>query len=153
MTYQLTGVTIRTNNTSEGVEKIAEVWRDIASGKLPVLYDSSQNLLSGVSPVARYSNYASDENGDYDLSIIGVAQEFFEKMEKAANYGMYKKYEELDDNGDIGACVKKTWGKVWDEQKTGVIQRKYSEDYEVTIPAEYAGEGKARCCLYIAVNK
>lgn len=153
MAYQLKGVTIRTNNTQEGVEKIAEVWRDIASGKLPLLYDSSRNVSSGVSLVARYSNYASDENGDYDLSIIDVSPSFFGKMEKAANYGMYKKYDEFDDNGDTGACVKRAWGKVWDEQRTGVIKRKYSEDYEVTIPAEYADDGKARCCLYIAVKE
>lgn len=152
MTYQLKEITIRTNNTPAGVEKIAEVWRDIASGKLPLLYDSSQNLSPGDSLVARYGNYASDENGDYDLSIIAVAPDFFEKMEKAANDGTYKKYDEFDDNGNTGECVGKAWVKVWGEQKTGVIQRKYSEDYEVTIPAEYAGDGKARCCLYIAVK-
>lgn len=40
MSYLLKEITIRTNNTVEGMEKIEEVWKDINSGKLPLLFDS-----------------------------------------------------------------------------------------------------------------
>ncbi|MCI1959447.1 MAG: AraC family transcriptional regulator [Clostridia bacterium] len=152
MSYSLTQITIRTNNTAEGIKKTEEVWNDILSGKLPILYDSQHNFKKGISPVSRYDNYESDENGDYDLSIIGVTSDFFKKMEIQISKGVYKKYDESDETGDIGACTKKAWQKVWSEQKTGEIKRAFTADYESSVPADYTKDGKAHCYLYIAVH-
>ncbi len=77
MAYILNEIKFRTNNTADGMKKIDEVWRDIACGKLPILFDSEHNFRQGISPVSKYSNYASDETGDYDLSIIGCDRRFF----------------------------------------------------------------------------
>lgn len=90
MAYKLKAVTIRTNNSKEGIRKIAELWRDILTGKLPLLSD-------GIVPVSQYSNYESDEKGDYDISIVGVKHNFFEDMEKEVEKGLYKKYEAVDE--------------------------------------------------------
>ena len=68
MAYKLNEVTIRINNTVEGIKKIEEIWCDIISGKLPILFDSEHNFQQGISPVSRYSNYENDENGDYDIA-------------------------------------------------------------------------------------
>lgn len=152
MAYNLTGITIRTNNHADGLKKIEELWGDITSGKLPLLFDSEHNFLAGISPVSSYSNYETDENGDYDLSILGVTAEFFARMEEAAGKGLYKKYDVSDDNGDIGQCARNAWQMVWDEQTSGVIRRTYTTDYESTVPAEYTKDGKAHCYLYIAVQ-
>ena len=81
MSYKLDKVTIRTNNTTDGIKKIEEVWNDISSGKLPILFDNEHNFLQGISPISEYSNYETDENGDYDFSILGVTSEFFKKIE------------------------------------------------------------------------
>jgi len=151
MAYKLKEVTIRTNNSDKGMKKIAEIWQDIISGKLPILVDSEHTFQQGISPVSKYSNYSSDENGDYDLSIMGVTAEFFKKMEAAVNKGLYKKYDEADENGNLGVCTKKTWEKVWREQKSGNIKRAFTVDYESTVPAEYTKDGKAHCYLYIAI--
>lgn len=151
MAYKLKEVTIRTNNSDEGMEKIIEIWGDVTSGKLPILFDSEHTFQQNISPVSKYSNYSSDEKGDYDLSIMGVTAEFFQKMEAAVNQGLYKKYDEADENGDIGICTKKAWEKVWLEQKSGDIKRAFTEDYESTVPAEYTKDGKAHCYLYIAI--
>lgn len=150
MAYQLKVVTMRTNNSNEGMARIDELWQDITSGKLPLLFDSEHKFLQGISPVSKYHNYASDENGDYDLSILGVTVNFFQEMENAVIKGTYKKYKESGD--DLGLCAKKAWAKVWSEQKAGEINRSYSEDYESTVPAEYTKDGKAHCYLYIAVK-
>ena len=40
MTYFLEQVTICTNNTDEGIQQLSEIWQDILSGKLPLLFDS-----------------------------------------------------------------------------------------------------------------
>lgn len=151
MAYILNEVTIRTNNTEAGLKKIEEIWRDITNGKLPVLFDSEHHFQPGISPISRYSNYASDETGDYDLSILGVTSDFFMQMEQEVSKGRYKKYDVSDDSGDIDICAKKAWETVWNEQKSGQIKRAFSVDYESTVPAEYTKDKKAHCYLYIAV--
>lgn len=149
MAYQLKEITIRTNNTQEGLNKIDEIWRDIANGKLPLLFDSEKRFLQGISPVSKYSNYASNESGDYDLTIMGVTTEFFQEMEKAVATGKYIKYDEADDI--LAVSAQKAWEKVWNEQKAGKINREFSQDFESTVPAEYTKDGKAHCYLYISV--
>ncbi len=153
MAYTVKAVTIRTDNSPEGMTRTSEIWQDITTGKLPILFDSIQVLQPGISPVARYSNYASDENGAYDLTIMGVSAAFFQSMEEEVNKGFYKKYEEKDENGNIELCAQKAWSKVWADQKSGDITRTFTNDYESTVPREYTKDGKAHCYLYIAIQK
>lgn len=152
MAYILKQVTIRTSNTDDGMGKIDEIWKDITNGKLPILFDSEHIFQQGISPISKYSNYQSDENGEYDLSIIGVTADFFQKIEAEVSKGLYKKYDAADENGDIGICAKKAWEKVWNDRKSGVITRSYTEDYESSVPAEFTKDGKAHCYLYIAIK-
>ena len=84
MSYRLKAVTIRTNNSEEGIRKIAELWGDVLTGKLSLLSD-------GIIPISQYSNYESNEKGDYDISIVGVKHNFFEDIEKEVEKGLYKK--------------------------------------------------------------
>lgn len=151
MSYRLNAVTIRTNNTAEGMKKIEEIWSDVTSGKLPVLFDSEHRFQQGISPISMYSNYATDENGDYDLSILGVTVDFFRQMELLVQDGHYKKYDVSDDGGDLGVCTRQAWEKVWEEQKNGTIKRIFTKDYESAVPPEYTKDGKAHCYLYIAI--
>lgn len=153
MSYQLKELTIRTNNTQEGMGKIQELWDHIMSGKLPILFDSEHIFLQGISLVSRYSNYDGDENGDYDLSILGVTSDFFQEMDKKADAGIYKKYEVSDDSKKVTECTRKAWEKVWKEQKNGDIHRVFTCDYESSVPPEYAKDKKAHCYLYIAVHQ
>ncbi len=150
MAYQLQSITIRTKNTNEGIKKIDEMWRDIMSGKLPVLFDSEMNLNEGILPVAKYDNFESNENGAYDLSVIGVTSDFFVELEKSVAQGYRVKYEEAGD--DLGICTKRAWKKVWSDQQNGLIHRTFTEDYESTVPAAYTNDGKAHCYLYISVK-
>ena len=83
MTYRLKAVTICTNNSEEGIRKIAELWEDVLIGKLPLLSD-------GIIPISQYSNYESNEKGDYDISIVGVEHNFFEDIEKEVEKIVYK---------------------------------------------------------------
>lgn len=152
MAYRLDTITIRTNNTPAGLEKIQEVWLDIMNGTLPLLFDSEHNFQQGISPVSRYSNYAEEETGDYDLSILGVTAEFFQKLDEAVRLGRYQKYDVSDENGDIGRCTQLAWKQVWQAQRQGEIKRSFTADYESAVPPAYAKDGKAHCYLYIAVH-
>lgn len=151
MSYKLSAVTIRTNNTTEGMEKISELWRDITSGKLPILFDSQQNFQAGISPISMYNNYSTDESGDYDLSVLGVTGDFFKQMESLVLEGRYKKYDVTNDDGNIEVCTRQAWEKVWQEQKSGKIKRRFTKDYESAVPPQYTKDGKAHCYLYIAI--
>lgn len=151
MAYVLKEVTIRTNNSKEGLNTINELWKDISTGKLPLLFNSEHEFQKGISPVSKYSNYENNENGDYDLTIMAVNADFFKYMNLLAIKGKYVKYDEEDENGDIASCTKKAWQKVWKHQKSGSINRSFTEDYESTVPKEYTKDGKAHCYLYIAI--
>ena len=152
MAYTLKEVAIRTNNSEKGVKIISEVWKDIENGKLPILFDTEHVFQKGVSPISKYSNYSNNEKGDYDLTIMTVTSDFFEKMEIAVSKGLYKKYDEKDANGEIDTCAKKAWEKVWLDQRSGDIKRTFTEDYESTVPGEYTKDGKPHCYLYIAIQ-
>ena len=145
MAYRLKAVTIRTNNSEEGIRKIAELWEDVLIGKLPLLSD-------GIIPISQYSNYESDENGNYDISIVGVKHNFFEDIEKEVEKGLYKKYEANDENGNVEICTRKVWKNVWNDTHSGILKRTFTIDYESSVPAEFAKDGKAHCYLYIAVK-
>ncbi len=148
MAYQLKEVTIRTNNTEEGMKKIGELWKAVMNGNLPVLFDSEDTLLEDVFPVARYSNFVSDHTDDYDLTIISADSGFLEGLEEGVSKGIYKKYQASDDNGNVGLCTEKVWEEAWSDS----VIRSYREDYEYSVPAEFSGDGKAYCYLYISIK-
>ena len=132
------------------IRKIEQLWQDVSKGKLPIVFDSENNFQKGISPISKYSNYESDENGNYDLSILGVDSSFFEKLEKEVKKGKYKKYESADKN--MLTSTKNAWKMVWKDQKEGTLNRAYKTDYESTVPAEYCKDGKAHCYLYISIK-
>ena len=145
MAYTLKAVTIRTNNSEEGIRKIGELWGDVLTGKLSLLAD-------GVVPISQYSNYESDEKGDYDISIVGVEHNFFEDIEKEVEKRLYKKYEAVDENGNVEMCTKKAWENVWNDTHSGVLKRAFTVDFESSVPKEFSKYGKAHCYLYIAMK-
>ena len=150
MAYQLKSVTLRASNSESGMKKIEQVWADVASGALPILFDSEHTFQPGVSPVSKYSNYESDETGEYDFSILGVTADFFKVLEDLVLLGKYKKYERAGE--DLLVCTKQAWEQVWSDQKAGKLCRSFTEDYESSVPAEYTKDGKCHCYLYIAVQ-
>ncbi|BDR59092.1 hypothetical protein [Xylocopilactobacillus apicola] len=144
MTYNLKSVTIRANN--DRMTEIDELWQDIMTGKIPLLFDQSQEIRKGIFPIARYSNYESDETGDYDLSIMAVTPEFISQLDD----DKYQKYDVVAEN--IGECAKQAWTAVWQDSQKGVIKRSFTQDYEVSLTPQTSGDGQFHCLLFIAVK-
>jgi hypothetical protein len=56
MAYLLKEITIHTDNSKDGMSKINEVWQDIVSGKLPLMFDSVGVFQQGLSPMGTSKN-------------------------------------------------------------------------------------------------
>ena len=91
MTYFLEQVTICTNNTDEGIQQLSELWQDILSGKLPLLFDSEHNPRPDIIPLVEYCNYENGAEADYDMSILAVTTKFIEQLEQQTACGFLKK--------------------------------------------------------------
>lgn len=150
MTYRLDKVTVRLKNDAEGTGKISELFADIVSGEIPLLFTSDGKLIEGIAPVCEYSNYESDETGEYDLSVIAVEKDFFKNLESEVSGGKFIKYDIAGD--DVITCARNAWKQVWQDQRNGKIKRTFNIDYESTVPEEYTHDGKAHCMLYIGVK-
>lgn len=150
MSYTLKNITLRTDNSEGGMAKLDEVWRDIVSGKLPLMFDSEGKFLQGLSPISKYAGYESDESGAFDLTIFTATADFFADMEQKTAQGAFKKYD--CDGADIGEAAGKAWSQVWADKAAGTIRRAFTEDFESTVPGEYTKDGRAHCYLYIAVK-
>ena len=152
MAYLLKRITIRTNNSDENIKNLDQLWDDVSTGKIPLLFNSDGVFQKGISPVGEYSAYENDETGGFDFSIIGVHSDFFKEMADKVEQGLYRKYEETDENDDLAACVVSAWKKVWTDEKTGVLRRAFTEDYESDVHAEYTKDGKAHCYIFVAIK-
>lgn len=141
-------ITIRTNNSIEGMAAIQQCWADLFQGKYTLL----QDIQPGSFPVCRYSNYASNETGDYDFTIMMVNQEFHVNMQQLLDQKAMVLYELTSNENDLLECTQKAWQQVWADQQKGVIKRSFSEDYECSIPSEASDDGLAHCILYIAIQ-
>lgn len=150
MAYELQSITLRTDNSEGGLARLDEVWRDIVSGKLPLLYDSDGRFLQGLSPISRYDDYESDETGAFNLTILMVESDFFAQMEQKVAAGNYKKYDCV--GVDSFETTRKAWSQVWEDAASGKLQRAFTEDFESTVPAEYTKDGNDHCFLYIAIR-
>ena len=147
MGYRLKEVTLRTDNSPAGMAQVGALWADVMSGKVPLLFDSEGEFQSGLSPVSLYHNYDSDAAGRFDLTLQMVEAGFFAEMEAKVAAGAYQKYEASGD--ELSACAQAAWRLAWSD---GLLKRSYAADYESTVPAQYAKDGKCHCWLYIAVE-
>lgn len=136
--------TIRTDNSPAGIAAIQKLWDDVMTGAVPLLAQASP----GQFPIARYSQYESDANGAYDLTILLTDTEHIVQLEAEAAKGIYRRYEVTGQ--DVATCTTEAWQQVWDDERQGTLQRAYTQDFEVSIPAEHNPDGVAKCVLYIA---
>lgn len=152
MPYTLKEITIRTNNSVDGIKKIDELFQDIANGKYPLQNNSDNTTQNDQLLISKYHNYENDEKGDYDFSVIGTKSDFIDILESGVKNGMYVKYTETDKENNIGECCRTAWSKVWEDQANNKIKRVFKEDFQIAVPAEFSPNGECFCCLYISVD-
>lgn len=123
----ISGLSTRTNNENEKNEetaKIATLWDDYVEKNIysKTLNKTRDDYLYGV-----YSNYESDVNGDYDVTI-GVE---LKKKYKDHIFIEDEKYLVFKKEGEFPEVVKELWAEIWayfeNEPK---YERAYTVDFE-----------------------
>ncbi|MCM1513940.1 MAG: hypothetical protein NC090_03025 [Anaeroplasma bactoclasticum] len=150
MSYRLESVSIKISNALEGIEQINALWQDISSGKLPLLFDNEKKIQKKILPIAKYYHYESNTSEQYELTIMGVRNDFFQTIEEQVRKGSYIRIDESGE--DIVEATQKAWQLVWLYQQENRIHRAFLEDFEWGIPGAYTEDKKARCYLYISVK-
>lgn len=125
MSYKFKSLTIRTDNSEEGIKCISSLWDDIFSKKIVM---ETKNLMS------EYSNYESNQNGKYDFTIMTINNDFIKTLEESLNKGDYLKYS--IDGKTPEESSKRAWEKIWRDYKQKKIHRAFSKDFEISFPSK-----------------
>lgn len=139
--FPVVGVQIRTTNARP--EEIGKVWerfmKEGIAGQIPDNADSNV--------IALYSNYASDEHGEYDFllgakvkAVSSVAPGMSLKNAPTSRYAVFRA-----EPGPPAKAVPELWRRIWGEPRTAKYTRSYQGDFEL-----YRGESPAE--IYIAVK-
>ena len=126
------GIQIRTNNARElsGQGPIGALWSRLFAENLP----SQIPNRAGESIFAVYSNYASDENGDYDY-LLGCPVSTIDNIPAGMTYaaiptGDYAVF--TSDTGPVVEVVQATWKHIWSLAPDELgRKRAFLTDYEV----------------------
>jgi predicted transcriptional regulator YdeE len=137
----ISGITTRTNNENESIEerqKIAPLWEKYDTDGV---YGKTFDKANSISMYGVYSNYTSDINGDYDVTV-GV------EVTKPKNAIVIEdeKYLVFTKQGELPEVVFEAWQEIWDYfANNSEYERKYTIDFE-----KYSKEDEIE--IYISIK-
>jgi predicted transcriptional regulator YdeE len=137
--YQVTGVAARTSNAIEmtGEGAIPRLW---AQGTLP----------SDGPIIALYTEYESDEHGEYTFVLGGKSSSAREgvvvKTVPAGRYAVF-----TSERGPVQKVVVETWQRIWSELPSAKNLRSYVADFEV-YDERAADPANAVVDIYVGVK-
>ena len=138
----ISGTTITTNNANEMNEetaKIQTVWDNYVEQNV---YSATHDKANNSSMYGVYSNYTSDVNGDYDVTV-GVEV----TKNKKAIVIVDEKYLVFKNEGELPDVVIQTWQEIWDYFENNTeYTRAYTIDFE-----HYTKENEIE--IYISIEK
>ena len=135
------GLQVRTKNADEmnlDTQKIAPLWGRFFQEVLPTLAEGS--TVYGV-----YHNYASDAQGEYDVTVgADVVERTGEMKEVILQEGRYLMFPV---KGELPQAIMDTWQRVWAyfDDPSVDERREYGTDFEKYI-------SKDEVEIYIGVN-
>ena len=138
----ISGISITTNNkneTNEETAKITGLWDSYEENNT---YSATHDKANNSSMYGVYSNYTSDVNGDYDVTVgVEVTKSKKAIVIEDEKYLVFKK------EGELPQVVIDTWKEIWDYfEKNDEYKRKYSIDFE-----HYTKEDEIE--IYISIEK
>lgn len=137
----ISGISVTTNNTNEmneETQKIAPLWEHYDKENI---YSKTFNKANSPSFYGVYSNYTSDFNGDYDVTVgVEVTKPKNAIIIEDERYLVFTKQGELPD------VAFEAWQDVWDYfANNSEYERKYTIDFE-----KYSKEDEIE--IYIAIK-
>lgn len=143
--FAVVGIEVRTSNeremTAEGV--IGRQWERFMKENLAARIPQKAEAK----PVAVYSDYASDENGEYNYLLgarVSAIPEIPAGMAvRNVPTGRYAVF--TSDAGPAAKVVPETWKRIWAEPRTAQYTRNYRADFE-----KYREDGRVE--IYIGVK-
>lgn len=126
------------NETNDETAKIPQLWEEYDSLNI---YSKTFNKAKSSNLYATYTNYQSDENGDYDVTIgVEVTKPKNAIVIKDERYLVFSKKGELPD------IVVETWNEITEYfSHKPEYERKFSIDFE-----KYAKEDEIE--IYISIH-
>ena len=148
MSYRLDTVAMEVDMSPESMAQVTELWNDIASGKLPLLFTSDGKFIEGASPITEYIDYVGvNSNQPYTMQVRVVESDFFRNLNEKTAAGEFVLFEDSADT--IPECSAGAWEKARAQETDGRLRIDYSYAIESTVPPEYTKDGKAHCYLYV----
>jgi len=148
--FYVHGLQIRTTNAKEmsAAGKIPALWNQFYAEQVPSkILEKLEDSIYAV-----YSDYQSDVNGEYSLTIgLKVRPGGFPlpglKMVRisAQNYMKY-----TTEVGAMPTIVVDGWKHIWNQMQTSQLQRKYAADFEV-YDHRCADPQKSQADIYIYI--
>ncbi len=146
--FKIAGISARTSNANE-----ADLKKAVLPGLWRRFYDEDVMVkiplrITGSPIYSVYSNYESDMNGEYDVTV-GV--QISETIAPQKDFSVVEvgggEHLVFNEKGEMPHAVAETWRKVWDFfAKDQAPKRKYSSDFEMY----YKGSDSIE--VYIAVE-
>jgi len=143
--FAVVGIEVRTSNaremTPEGL--IGREWERFAKENLAARIPRKAEA----NPVAVYSEYASDEHGEYDyllgMKVSAVADIPPGMTVRNVPTGRYAVF--TSEPGPAAKVVYETWKRIWAEPRTAQYSRSYRADFE-----KYLDDGRVE--IYVGVK-
>ena len=138
----ISGISVTTNNENEiteGKDKIAQLWENYTQNHI---YTKTLDKVKDISMYGVYSNYASDQNGDYDFTV-GVEV----TKPKNALTIENERYLVFSKKGELPQITFDTWEEISEYfENNNEYTRKYSVDFE-----KYSVEDEIE--IYVSIEK
>lgn len=141
------GLMVRINNSSPDVgEKIGGLWKTFFEGGI---YDQIPDKADGKS-IGLYTNYLSDQDGDYDAYVCCLVKEGTRVSEPLKTVKISAgRYARFIVKGNMVTAVQEFWTKLWEMN----LDRKYDCDYEEYQPQSGDDRNHCEIHMYISLNE
>lgn len=120
----IAGIKIHTSNNDKNMkQQIGQLWQDFFVNGI---YQSIPNKINSKS-IGLYSNYESDVNGGYDMTVCCEVDNIDNIPSNVKTYKIHSgKYAKFVVYGDMQKAVVEFWEKFWLME----LDRKYTYDFE-----------------------
>lgn len=138
---KIIGITARTNNSSPDMSAvIGGLWNKLYRGGI---YGQIKNKAN-YKAIGAYSDYESNEHGDYSVTIGAEVSKVEDIPEGAVEKTIYGgKYAKFTVKGDMVKAVQEFWQKLWKMD----LNRSYKCDFE-----EYQDENMDNAVINIYIS-